>query len=253
LNRPKKILRTGYSTQLKGKSKSPPFITTLQGVTGRTRDEKVANMRRVLSTCKKVGIPLVKQNGTGFKSYRTLVTQCGVKFRTPTSTSILNQKPGKLARNKGLARVKEKIISRRKPKTLSIPGTPGVPGTLSISNASVKKVEYFDKMVGYLEQIAKEIEARKKLNKDSNATKNQEDVLKEAFKAAEDARNRYNELKNAVTPKEILDGQERAKKAEQEAMNKAKKVDDVATQTSKIIADETEQATKKIMRIDSED
>jgi hypothetical protein len=101
----KNILKTNYSVLVKGKMKAPSFISTLKGVSGKTRNDKLANLRRVLSTCKKKRISLLKKNGTGFKSYRTLVSQCGVTFKTPTSTSILNEKPGKLARNKGLYRV----------------------------------------------------------------------------------------------------------------------------------------------------
>jgi hypothetical protein len=101
----KNILKTNYSVLVKGKMKAPSFISTLKGVSGKTRNDKLANLRRLLSTCKKKRISLLKKNGTGFKSYRTLVSQCGVTFKTPTSTSILNEKPGKLARNKGLYRI----------------------------------------------------------------------------------------------------------------------------------------------------
>lgn len=101
----KNILKSNYSVLVKGKMKAPSFISTLKGVSGKTRNDKLANLRRVLSTCKKKRISLLKKNGTGFKSYRTLVSQCGVTFKTPTSTSILNEKPGKLARNKGVYRV----------------------------------------------------------------------------------------------------------------------------------------------------
>jgi len=80
----KKILRENYSMIVNGKARAPPFITNLVGVTGNGTAEKIANLRRTLSTCKKMGIPLMRSDGKKFKTYRTLVSQCGVTFtRTP--------------------------------------------------------------------------------------------------------------------------------------------------------------------------
>jgi hypothetical protein len=74
-----------------GKARAPPFITNLVGVTGNGTAEKIANLRRTLSTCKKMGVPLMRSDGKKFKSYRTLVSQCGVTFtRTPKGMHASN-------------------------------------------------------------------------------------------------------------------------------------------------------------------
>lgn len=96
----KKLLRSNYSQMVKGKMRAPSFITTLKSVNGKSGAEKIANLRRVLSSCKKMGIPLLKANGSGFKSYRTLVASCKVTFSRPTGTSVLGEKRGKEAINK---------------------------------------------------------------------------------------------------------------------------------------------------------
>jgi hypothetical protein len=86
----KKKLRVTYAVSVNGKLKAPGFIGTLKGVTGRGPIEKIANLRRVLSSCKKMGVNLVKKDGK-FKTYRTLVGQCGVKFRsTPAPIALSN-------------------------------------------------------------------------------------------------------------------------------------------------------------------
>jgi len=79
----KEILRENYAEDVNGRLRAPGFITTLKGVTGRTQADKIANLRRVLATCRRVGIPLLKVNGSGFKSYRTLVSQCAVRMTQP--------------------------------------------------------------------------------------------------------------------------------------------------------------------------
>ena len=86
----KNKLRAAYSINLNGAMRAPKFITTLEGVTGNGAGNKIANLRRVLSSCKKMGVPLVKENGK-FKKYRTLVDQCGVTFKTtPGIMSLSN-------------------------------------------------------------------------------------------------------------------------------------------------------------------
>jgi len=110
----KKLLRTNYSVSFKGKMRAPSFITTLRGVNGKSGAEKVANLRRVLSTCKKVGVPLLKKNMKSFKSYRTLVSQCKIKFSKSMDSSILNQKRGLEANQKASARLESKLKEFRK-------------------------------------------------------------------------------------------------------------------------------------------
>jgi hypothetical protein len=110
----KKLLRTNYSVSVNGKMKAPSFITTLRGVNGKSGAEKVANLRRVLSTCKKVGVPLIKKNTRTFKSYRTLVTQCKIKFSSAMDSSVLNQKRGLEANQKASARLESKLKEFRK-------------------------------------------------------------------------------------------------------------------------------------------
>jgi hypothetical protein len=79
----KEILRENYAEDVNGRLRAPGFITTLKGVTGRTQADKIANLRRVLATCRRARIPLLKVNGSGFKSYRTLVSQCAVRMTQP--------------------------------------------------------------------------------------------------------------------------------------------------------------------------
>ena len=110
----KKLLRTNYSVSFKGKMRAPSFITTLRGVNGKSGAEKVANLRRVLSTCKKVGIPLLKKNTRTFKAYRTLVSQCKIKFSSAMDSSVLNQKRGLEANQKASARLESKLKDFRK-------------------------------------------------------------------------------------------------------------------------------------------
>ena len=122
----KKLLRTNYSVSFKGKMKAPSFITTLRGVNGKSGAEKVANLRRVLSTCKKVGVSLLKKNMKSFKSYRTLVTQCKIKFSKSMDSSVLNQKRGLEANQKASARLESKLKEFR--KKLALRRAEKVPG-----------------------------------------------------------------------------------------------------------------------------
>jgi hypothetical protein len=123
----KKLLRTNYSVSVNGKMKAPSFITTLRGVNGKSGAEKVANLRRVLSTCKKVGIPLLKNNTRTFKAYRTLVTQCKIKFSSAMDSSVLNQKRGLEANQKASARLESKLKDFR--KRLALRRAAKVPGS----------------------------------------------------------------------------------------------------------------------------
>jgi len=123
----KKLLRTNYSVAFKGKMRAPSFITTLRGVNGKSGAEKVANLRRVLSTCKKVGVPLLKKNMKSFKSYRTLVSQCKIKFSSAMDSSVLNQKRGLEANQKASARLESKLKEFR--KKLALRRAARVPGS----------------------------------------------------------------------------------------------------------------------------
>jgi hypothetical protein len=89
----KELLRENYAEDVNGRLRAPGFITTLKGVTGRTQADKIANLRRVLATCRRVGIPLLKVNGSGFKSYRTLVSQCAVRMTQPVP-NIFSERVG---------------------------------------------------------------------------------------------------------------------------------------------------------------
>ena len=101
----KELLRTNYSMVINGIRRAPGFITTLKGVTGKTPTDKIVNLRRVLSTCKYAGIPLLKHNGKGFKAYRTLVSQCKVTMTKPVQ-NIFAQRPGKSVNNMLLNKLK---------------------------------------------------------------------------------------------------------------------------------------------------
>ena len=122
----KKLLRTNYSVSVKGKMRAPSFITTLRGVNGKSGAEKVANLRRVLSTCKKVGVPLLKKNMKSFKTYRTLVTQCKIKFSSSMDSSVLNQKRGLEANQKASAMLESKLKNFR--EKLALRRAERVPG-----------------------------------------------------------------------------------------------------------------------------
>ena len=133
----KKLLRTNYSVSVNGKMKAPSFITTLRGVNGKSGAEKVANLRRVLSTCKKVGVPLIKKNTRTFKSYRTLVTQCKIKFSSAMDSSVLNQKRGLEATQKASARLESKLKEFR--KKLALRRAARVPGLNAKLSTKPKK------------------------------------------------------------------------------------------------------------------
>lgn len=77
-----------YSQIIKGVPKLPSFVNSLKTVGGKNRDEKLASVRLVLSTCKKNNIPLLKKDGKSFKSFTTLKNQCKVvKFKSPIKKS----------------------------------------------------------------------------------------------------------------------------------------------------------------------
>ena len=102
----KASLRNTFAQLINGKLRAPGFITTLAGVTGRTPADKIANLRRVLSACKRAGIPLLKKTGRGFKSYRTLITQCNVRMTSPTAGGLLSERVGGTTLQRALAKFK---------------------------------------------------------------------------------------------------------------------------------------------------
>jgi hypothetical protein len=109
----KKKLKVSFSVNVNGKIKSPPFISTMEQVTGRNSLEKIANLRRVLSSCKKMGVSLVKKNGT-FKKYKTLIRDCGVKFtKTPGVIGLSNL----LAKRRALMVPKAASLSNMVPES----------------------------------------------------------------------------------------------------------------------------------------
>lgn len=69
------IIKKYYS---KPKGKYPQFVKTLKGVGGRTRTDKLKNLKSVLSKCKRMGVSLT--HGKSFKSYRSLVSKCNDKM-----------------------------------------------------------------------------------------------------------------------------------------------------------------------------
>lgn len=137
----KKLLRTNYSQLVKGKMKAPSFITTLKSVNGKSGAEKIANLRRVLSSCKKMGIPLLKANGSGFKSYRTLVASCKVTFSRPTGTSVLGEKRGKEAINNADTLLNRKLREWKQKRASPAKKN----GVLLLDNKPSRMIEYPDK------------------------------------------------------------------------------------------------------------
>jgi len=126
LTNAKKMLRQKYSTVINGRISAPPFISTLMGVTGHGSSEKIANLNRTLSTCKKMGVPLVSVNGKKFKSYRTLVSQCGVSFtKTPRGMHASNL-VAKFRKNRG---------SKYNPMADGYEPLPDAPDSMSNSSA----------------------------------------------------------------------------------------------------------------------
>jgi hypothetical protein len=124
----KKKLRVTYAVSVNGKLKAPGFIGTLKGVTGRGPIEKIANLRRVLSSCKKMGVKLVKQDGK-FKTYRTLVGQCGVKFRSTPAPIALSNVLAKYRARKAASKqqMPEYKPSAQAPKQLMLEWKPSAP------------------------------------------------------------------------------------------------------------------------------
>jgi hypothetical protein len=122
----KELLRNNYSMVINGVQRAPGFITTLKGVTGKNPAEKIANLRRVLSTCKRVGVPLLKKTGKGFKAYRTLVSQCSVTMTRPVQ-NIFAQSPGKALNLNNVFLNKLKAIRARKSQDDSINSFLGIP------------------------------------------------------------------------------------------------------------------------------
>jgi len=82
------LLKKSYGVSVNGKIRVPSFVSTFKSVPGRTFEEKLAKVRLVLSICKRMNKSLLKKTGKSFKSYRTLVTECKVKFKktSPIST-----------------------------------------------------------------------------------------------------------------------------------------------------------------------
>jgi hypothetical protein len=75
------LLKKSYGVSVNGKIKVPSFVSTFKSVPGRTFDDKLAKVRLVLSTCKKMNKSLLKKTGKSFKSFKTLVSECKVKFK----------------------------------------------------------------------------------------------------------------------------------------------------------------------------
>jgi len=102
----KASLRNTFAQMINGKPRAPGFIITLAGVTGRTPADKIANLRRVLSACRTAGVPLLKKTGKGFKTYRTLISQCNVRMSTPMTGGLLSQKVGGSTLQRAMAKFK---------------------------------------------------------------------------------------------------------------------------------------------------
>jgi hypothetical protein len=122
----KKKLSATYAVSVNGKLKAPGFIGTLNGVTGRGPIEKIANLRRVLSSCKKMGVSLVKKDGK-FKTYRTLVGQCGVKFRSTPAPIALSNVIAKYRARKAASKQQMPEYKPLAPKQLMIEYKPSAP------------------------------------------------------------------------------------------------------------------------------
>ena len=69
-----------YAVVIGGKRRLPTFATTLSGICGRCKEEKLEKARIVLATCKKNGIPITRVDGEGFKGFSTLKSQCKAYF-----------------------------------------------------------------------------------------------------------------------------------------------------------------------------
>ena len=96
LRNAKQQLKDRYSQILDGKRKSPGFITNMKTVNGKNSAEKIANINRVLTACRRAGVSLIKRDGKNFKAFSTLVGQCNVKFsRESPSGSILSDRRGR--------------------------------------------------------------------------------------------------------------------------------------------------------------
>ena len=78
-----------------GKRMAPAFINNTKVVSGKTSAEKIANINRVLTTCKRAGVPLLKKDGKGFKAYSTLIAQCNVKLSRESPSGSIFSEPKK--------------------------------------------------------------------------------------------------------------------------------------------------------------
>ncbi len=114
LKRAKDMLKKKYAQSINGKLKVPSFLNTMTTVNGKTSADKIANINRVLITCKKMGVPLLKKDGRAFKSYRTLVSQCSVRFRKASPSGVFE-------------RAAKRIVSRR--------SAPGIPDLIDFADS----------------------------------------------------------------------------------------------------------------------
>ena len=114
LKRAKDMLKKKYAQSINGKLKVPSFLSSMTTVNGKTSADKIANINRVLITCKKMGVPLLKKDGKMFKSYRTLVSQCSVRFRKASPSGVFE-------------RAAKRIVSRR--------SAPGIPDLIDLADS----------------------------------------------------------------------------------------------------------------------
>ena len=91
LKRAKDMLKKKYAQMVNGKLKVPSFLSNMTTVNGKTGTDKIANVNRVLLTCKKMGVPLLKKGGKAFKSYRTLVSKCNVRFSKESPSGVFER------------------------------------------------------------------------------------------------------------------------------------------------------------------
>lgn len=68
-----------------GAAKGPTWVTTFKGIPGKSAEEKIANVRRVVLTCKKNGVSLLTRRGT-YKSFGTLMSQCQSNVKAPVAS-----------------------------------------------------------------------------------------------------------------------------------------------------------------------
>jgi len=114
---PKKYRKARVSRRSKTSvtGESPSWVVTLRGVSGKNRSEKKARALRLVNACKAMGVSLRKKKGKGFKSFRTLVTQCGVRFTTR------NKIVTKTGATKVMAKYLKRKVARRRASAASKP------------------------------------------------------------------------------------------------------------------------------------